>query len=413
LSDLAFVAHRRNLNSIAALTGALECDRRTAGLRLHFVWHDEGVLLRLRTLAQRSERLAVGLSFSTADLPGASALLDGLAGLDVRSKLMILAGGPHPSADPESVLRLGADAVVMGEGEASLPAALDRWQRGETLADVPGVALRDAGGNIVRGPRARPIELDRYPPLGIQHRRFGPIEITRGCPAGCAFCQTPHLFGGRMRHRSVEQTVRWVREAMAQGYDYLRFVTPNAFAYGASRRDAPNLAALEHLLRGMACLVGRERVYFGTFPSEVSPETVTPEAVALVRRYCGNRHILFGAQTGSVHMLQALRRPHTLDDVEQAADTILDAGLTPIVDLIFGLPGERAEDQQATVSLMTDLADKGAVIHAHTFMPLPGTPLAKAAPGRVDPSLYPLLDRLASQGQLKGQWRRQQEIAAR
>ncbi|MGD2207588.1 MAG: TIGR04013 family B12-binding domain/radical SAM domain-containing protein, partial [Anaerolineae bacterium] len=49
----------------------------------------------------------------------------------------------------------------------------------------------------------------------------------------------------------------------------------------------------------------------------------------------------------------------------------------------------------------------------HTFMPLPGTPLEDAPPGRVDPALHPLLDRLASQGHQIGQWRKQEEIARR
>jgi B12-binding domain/radical SAM domain protein len=410
---LAFVVHKPNLNSIAALTGALENDPRTSGLRLHFVWHDDRTTHRLCTLARQVDHLAVGLSLATADLPAASRLLAELGEADARSRLTILAGGPHPSAEPGAVLRLGADAVAVGEGEATLPALLDCWQRDEPLAGLPGVVTLDPDGHLDRGPRPRPIDLDDFPPLGIRHRRFGPIEITRGCPSACAFCQTTFLFGSRMRHRSVEPTVEWVRQAMAHGYNYLRFVTPNAFAYGAGPGQAPNLDALEHLLGAMAALVGRERVYFGTFPSEVSPETVTPEAVALVRRYCGNTQLLFGAQSGSPRLLQSLRRSHTLHDIYRAAHIIRDAGLTPIADVIFGLPGETADDLEATVTLMTDLTAQGAVIHALTCMPLPGTPLADAPPGQVDPALHAWLDRLASQGQLMGQWRRQQEIAAR
>jgi B12-binding domain/radical SAM domain protein len=258
------------------------------------------------------------------------------------------------------------------------------------------------------------VDLDAYPPLGIEHRRFGPIEITRGCPCACAFCQTSFLFGGRMRHRSVERVVYWVRQAMARGYSYLRFVTPNAFAYQSpDNGQTPNLEAIEHLLREMAGLVGRELVFFGTFPSEVGPETVTPEAVALVRRYCGNDNLIFGAQTGSDRLLRALRRRHTVADVYRAAEVIVDGGLTPVVDVIFGLPGEEAEDVAATVQLVEDLAAMGAVLHTHTFMPLPGTPLEDAPPGRVDPALHPLLDRLASQGHQVGQWRKQEEIARR
>ena len=406
---LAFVVHKHNRNSVAVLTGALEADPRTRRLPLHFLWHDERLLSRLRALAAGTDRLVVALSFATADRPAMAALLARLRPLD---GLFIVAGGPHPSARPVEVLRLGADVVVVGEGEEALPAILDRLPGGEPLAGLPGVVVLDEAGQPLRGPRPWPLRLDDYPPLGLAHRRFAPIEITRGCPCACSFCQTSFLFGGRMRHRSVENIVAWVRRAMERGYRYLRFITPNAFAYQSPDNGRTvNLAAIERLLGEMAALVGRERVYFGTFPSEVGPETVTPEAVALVRRYCGNDNLIFGAQSGSERMLRALRRCHTVTDVLRAAEIVAAGGLTPVVDLIFGLPGEEAEDVAATLRLMDELVARGAVLHTHTFMPLPGTPLEHAPPGRVDPALYPVLDRLASQGHQIGQWRRQECLA--
>ena len=407
---LAFVVDKHNLNSVAVLTGALEADPRSRALDLHFVWRDEDLLPRLRALAAERPRLAIALSFATARWPDVAGLLARLADLEPRPWL--LAGGPHPSARPADLLAAGADAIVVGEGEEVLPALLGRLEAGESPAGLPGVAALDREGRLVQGPRPPAVDLDAYPPLGIRHRRFGPIEITRGCPCACAFCQTSFLFGGRMRHRSVERVVHWARQAMAVGYSYARFVTPNAFAYQSPDNGRTvNLAAIEALLREMAGLLGRERVYFGSFPSEVGPETVTPEAVALVARYCGNDNLIFGAQSGSDRMLRALRRRHTVADVCRAAGIVLDAGLTPVVDLIFGLPGEEAEDLAATVRLMEDLAAMGAVLHTHTFMPLPGTPLEDAPPGTVDPALHPLLDRLASEGHQVGQWRKQAEIA--
>jgi len=408
---LVFVVNKHNLNSVAALTGALEADPRTQALPLHFFWQDERLLERLGSAAGQSANLVVALSFATANLPKTVALLADLRSLEPRP--FVLAGGPHPSARPAEILHLGAGAVVVGEGEETLPALLARLGAGASPAGLPGVATLDGSGNLVRGPRPRPIHLDDYPPLGIRHRRFGPIEITRGCPCVCAFCQTSFLFGGKMRHRSVDSVAGWVRRAMERGYNYLRFVTPNAFAYGSEDNGrTANLDAIEHLLREMAALVGRERVYFGTFPSEVGPETVTPEAVALVRRYCGNDNLIFGAQTGSDRLLRALRRSHSVSDIYRAAETIVAGGLRPVVDLIFGLPGEEAEDVAATLRLIEDLVGLGAVLHTHTFMPLPGTPLESAPPGRVDPVLHPLLDRLASEGHQIGQWRKQEEIAA-
>ena len=204
-----------------------------------------------------------------------------------------------------------------------------------------------------------------------------------------------------------------VYKRQEQGYGYARFVTPNAFAYQSEDNGRTvNLDALEHLLRETAALLGRERVYLGTFPSEVGPETVTPEAVALVRRYCGNDNLIFGAQTGSDRLLRLLRRRHSVADVYRATEVISAGGFTPIVDFIFGLPGEEPEDIAATVRLMEDLVALGAVLHTHTFMPLPGTPLEDAPPGRVDPALHPMLDRLASMGHQIGQWRKQEKLAS-
>jgi B12-binding domain/radical SAM domain protein len=409
---LAFVVNKHNLNSIAALTGALEADPRTRALALHFLWQDERLIPRIRALAGEAGPLIVALSFATADLPEISSLLADLRRL--RPAPVVIAGGPHPSARPGEVLELGVDAVVTGEGEGPLPALLERLFARESPVGLPGVAILDSDKSLVQGPRPRPIELDEYPPMGVAHRRFGPIEITRGCPCACAFCQTSFLFGGRMRHRSVESIVGWVRRAMEGGYRYLRFVTPNAFAYQSEDNGRTvNLDAIEHLLREGAALVGKEQVYYGTFPSEVGPETVTPEAVSLVRRFCGNDNLIFGAQTGSDRLLRTLRRSHTVADVYRAAKVVVAAELTPIVDLIFGLPGEQKEDVAATLRLMEDLVDMGAVLHTHTFMPLPGTPLEDAPPGRVDPALHPLLDRLASQGHQIGQWRKQEELAWR
>ena len=409
---LAFVANKHNLNSIAALTGALEADTRTRALDLQFLWQDERTMSRLRARGQETDRLIVALSFATANLSEMAALLGDLRGLEPAP--FAVAGGPHPSARAEEVLRLGADAVVIGEGEEGLPALLERLLAGKSPAGLPGVATLAADGGLLQGPRPKPVDLDAHPPIGVEHRRFGPIEITRGCPCACAFCQTSFLFGGRMRHRSVENVVDWVRRAMEQGYSYARFVTPNAFAYQSEDNGRTvNLDAIEVLLRKMAALMGRELVYFGSFPSEVGPETVTPEAVALVRRYCGNDNLIVGAQTGSDRLLRALHRNHTVADAYHAAEAIIAAGLRPVVDLIFGLPGEEADDVAATLRLMEDLVDMGAVLHTHTFMPLPGTPLEGAPPGKVDPVLHPLLDRLASQGHQIGQWRKQEEIARR
>ena len=81
------------------------------------------------------------------------------------------------------------------------------------------------------------------------------------------------------------------------------------------------------------------------------------------------------------------------------------------VDMIFGMPGEGPADVERPLALARELADLGARIHAHTFMPLPGTPWRDAPPGDVDPDTAREVDRLSRRGALYGHWQTQREHA--
>ena len=259
-----------------------------------------------------------------------------------------------------------------------------------------------------RSPRVK--SLDGCPPFAERFRLFSSIEITRGCPWACKYCQATFLFGKRMRHRSVEDIVKWVKTSHRHNKSYIRFITPDAFMYGSDGRQ-PRLDLLEQILRGVNAVVGKKHTYLGSFPSEVRPESVSREAVALVREFATNDNIFIGAQSGSQRMLDLCHRGNTVDDIYRAVEITLESGLGANVDFIFGMPGENDEDREQTRKVITDLAGLGARIHSHTFMPLAGTPWEASPPGYIDEETRQLLGHLAGKGQHFGQWRRQQSAA--
>jgi B12-binding domain/radical SAM domain protein len=221
------------------------------------------------------------------------------------------------------------------------------------------------------------------------------------------------MFSAKFRHRSVTN-VRWhVDEMGKRGLRDVRFITPTALSYG-SQDESPNLDAVEELLASCREGVGPDgRVFFGSFPSEIRPEHVSREALRLIKRYCANTNIIVGAQSGSDRILEAAKRGHGVEEVRRAVRLGIEEGFRINVDMIFGMPGEDPTDVADSLGLAKELAGLGARIHAHTFMPLPGTPWRDAPPGDVDPETIAEVDRLSQQGALYGHWQRQREHAAR
>ena len=328
-------------------------------------------------------------------------------------RVVHIAGGVHATAEPQHVLDSGWDLCAIGEGESTILALVTALREGRKLTGVPGLAVRDHDGVALRTPQAPQLPLDAFPSFPSGRRHVGPVELTRGCRYTCRFCQTPFMFGGRFRHRSVASVREHVRRIVSYGLRDVRFITPTSLSYGSPGPD-PDLAAIEELLAGVRQeLPSDGRIFFGSFPSEVRPEHVTPEAMRLLRRYVANDNIIIGAQSGSDRVLAAAGRGHSTAPVRDAVRIAAEHGFRPNVDFIFGMPGEGLDDQRASLALAAELADLGARIHAHTFMPLPGTPWRDASPASIPLATMRELDQLALRGSSYGHWRKQAEHSAR
>ncbi|MBI5240035.1 MAG: TIGR04013 family B12-binding domain/radical SAM domain-containing protein [Elusimicrobia bacterium] len=404
---------RPNRFSIAALAGALEPRQGLRGLPMEFPPDPPRLRLALRALLRRHDLVLAGFSLATPQMAGLDALLASLRD-EFPERVLWLAGGPHPSADPGAVLRAGFDLVARGEGEETLAELLERLRRGQDWRGLPGTSWLDAGGRVRSGGGRPPPDLDRLPPFSPGRRIFGPIEITRGCPFACGFCQTSALFGGRPRHRSPEVVAHYAGLLAGRGMFDLRVVTPNAFAYGSADGRSVDLPALRELFRSVRRAQGPSgRLFFGSMPSEVRPEHVSAATLGLVRRYAANDNLAIGAQSGSPRLLEAAGRGHGVGEIAAAVAATLKAGLKANVDFIFGLPGETEADQELSLALIRRLTAMGARIHAHWFIPLPQTRFAARRPAPLAARFAAELARLAAAGVLYGQWESQERLAAR
>ena len=421
---VVFVEGNYNRYSLAVLTGVLEADERFQDLDLHFLKSQQRTpsgkpinthfYEHILALANRYQKLVVALSFHTANIIEIGATLGGLRDcLDQHQieHVLLIAGGSHPSGDPFGTLQLGVDVVVVGEGEVTFPNLLERYLTDKPYTDIKGLGFCDADGRYHLTGCPDLIDLSDFPPYAVKHKRFCPIEISRGCPWGCTFCLTSFFMGGRMRHRSLASIVNHAEFGKRIGLRILRFISPASFAYGSPDGRTVNLDALETLLRTVSAMYGKDQVYLGSFPSEIRPEQVLPETLALIRTYCANQNIVIGAQSGSDSLLHAVHRGHGVAEVLRATELTLAAGLIANVDFIFGIPGETQQDRAATLALMQRLIKMGARLHGHTFMPLVGTPLSQNQPGVVDQATRQFLESLRGKRLEHGRWKKQERLA--
>ncbi len=398
--------------SVNVLVGALE-KQLSNDIDIYMAGKDE-LLDTLVGLSRKygRGRVIYAQTLLTTELPSILSWIRRANNVAGKLGIIRIAGGPHPSGDPYgTIMALGYDYAFVGESEETFPEFVSGIMEGDlNITSIKGIAYRDGCKVKVTG-RGFLKSLDEYPPFGHQHRLFNPIEISRGCPFACKYCQVSYVFSSLPRHRSVANIVSWAKFLISRGIKDIRFITPNSLGYGSKNRQV-NYTALEELvseLQKIRCLGGK--VYLGSFPSEIRPEQVDEDIVKLLKGAVDNRRVVIGAQSGSSRILKVMNRGHEPDDVIEAVRLLRKGGFDVDVDYIFGLPGETEVDRDETLKHMTRVAEMGARVHAHVFMPLPGTPLSFAPPGRLDAHTLKAIHSLLGRGKVFGTWKAQERIA--
>ncbi|TFG24189.1 MAG: TIGR04013 family B12-binding domain/radical SAM domain-containing protein [Promethearchaeota archaeon] len=412
-NNIAFAVYyqKDNIYSFNALIGAIETDKRLSDIKIYFFRGKSNLLQGLKKILLIHDKVILGISFFTTQIWEISLLVKDIKKI-YNSKLFIIAGGPHPSGDPVGTLAMGADLVVIGEGETTIIDLLLKANNNEDLHSLKGIGYLDEEKKYVFTGKRKVINLDDFPPFPMKNVRFGAIEITRGCPYMCYFCQTSFLFGTQPRHRSIDKICQALEFMKKHKKTDIRFITPNAFSYGSPDGRELNLSKLEELLRLTNEIIEPNgRIFLGSFPSEVRPEHVTKESIDLILNYASNDNIVIGAQSGSNKILESCHRGHNIEDVYNAVQLTINSGLKVNVDFIFGLPHETDEDVNLTLLAMKNLTKLGAKIHAHTFMPLPNTPYSLMPVKKITNKFRKQVKMLNSKGLLYGNWRKQENLA--
>ncbi|HSW46838.1 MAG TPA: radical SAM protein [Phycisphaerae bacterium] len=323
----------------------------------------------------RSDPLAVGVTFRNTDdcycasgdffVPG---LRDMIARIQSRTKAPIVLGGCGYSIFPGEVLaESGADFGITGDGEEAMLQLARCLEDHEDPRNVPGLVRRDGNRITVNPPAYRAI-LDvptarslidnaRY----LREGAMGNIETKRGCPAHCIYCVDPVAKGRGVRTRPPTHVADEVESLLRQSVDVLHlcdgeFNIPPAHA----------IAVCEELIRrGLGSRV-RWYCYATVHPF--------PEELADLMRRAGCVGINFGVDSGCDRMLAALKRGYQRDAIRQAVHHCRQAGLTIMLDLLIGGPGEDEDSVRESIAFIKEVspdragAATGVRVYPHTAL---------------------------------------------
>lgn len=131
----------------------------------------------------------------------------------------VVVGGPYASSLPEEVLEAGADFVVRGEGENTIPLFLEGLARGQ----LGGVIQCDSRPDLTTSP------IPRFDLLNLKGYFKLSIQTSRGCPHDCEFCDVVQLYGRRPRYKEPRQVIAELETLFRLGWRGQIFVGDDNF----------------------------------------------------------------------------------------------------------------------------------------------------------------------------------------
>jgi radical SAM superfamily enzyme YgiQ (UPF0313 family) len=273
---------------------------------------------------------------------------------------------------PDLYLDAGADAVILGEGEAALAEIVDRLGSGD-LSSIQGVAIRDSDGSVRRTSKRPPlrdldalpfaawdlVDFDRYRRAWRERHGMFALNMatTRGCPYSCNWCAKP-IWGQSYAVRSPANVVAELNTLIeAASPDYIWF---------------------------MDDIMGLKPKWWGAFADELEDNAIRIRfkclsradlvlrdgAVADLAR-AGCDIVWLGAESGSQKILDAMDKGLTVEQIEEATRRLKAAGIRVGHFIQFGYSGEGFADIARTIGMIRKT--RPDEIGISVSYPLPGT----------------------------------------
>ena len=260
-----------------------------------------------------------------------------------RCKKLVVAGGPHVSADVTGVYGSGAfDSVFVGQSERSFVKFLDDVECGTHHRVYESIA--------------GPIDELPMPKIEWGHGDRGVVILSsRGCVNRCAFCAS-HVCFNKIQLHSPERVLAEVDRIVEAGKVSFRFLD-DMFAISTAR--------LEKICAGL-----KERNVDWSCHTRV--DRVSDKIVKMMKD-AGCYEMGLGVESFDQRVLDACDKGTTVKQNLDAIRIIAEHGIDAHVYMMIGTPGETAGTAALNMLGLEATKSHFKRLQFSTFMPFPGS----------------------------------------
>jgi anaerobic magnesium-protoporphyrin IX monomethyl ester cyclase len=335
---------------IAAIAG--EEGYQTAVLEGH-MWLDMGYLPEALSFPERIPFFVSEIETEAPDVLGISVLSGDLAlGIELAKfykkrypETFILMGGMGVNGIRNVIARYAGDsldAIVEGEGEATLREILQELKKGvkRDLSGVKGASVR-VNNKWQHNPRRELISnLDSLPLATLENYKYLPpnihtlLPIERGCPGNCRFCFATETWGNG-RYFSPERIIKQGEILLNFQKSWQTFFMSDSNIFASEETGE---RVLRHILGHFPQAVGGINVRL---------DQITPRLMQLFSEF---PHVspLIGVESLSSSLLEFLGKTKNSQKYQEQTEQVITGfqknRLNYCLSLIYHIPGETLAD---------------------------------------------------------------------
>jgi radical SAM superfamily enzyme YgiQ (UPF0313 family) len=279
-------------------------------------------------------------------------------------------GGPYPTALYNEVSDVGADYLILDEGEITLPMFVEAVRKGEKSGTFRSKNGEKPDVTTTPIPRFELLQLDAYMEMSVQ--------FSRGCPFQCEFCDIIVLYGRKPRTKEPEQILAELQYLYDLGWRRSIFMVDDNFI--GNKRNVKLM--MKKLQPWMV-----EHGFPFSFATEASVDLANDQELMDMMVACNFGSVFLGVETPDEDSLALTQKyQNTRDSLSDSIEKIARSGIRVMAGFIIGFDGEKSGAGQRIVNFVEKTAIPTALFSMLQALP--------------DTALW---HRLAKENRLRGQ----------